>query len=381
MALAYPQVGGGRGMISVERFRPEDEADIREFNARIAANDGGFTFPTHPRELGVPASAGARLWTEMWVARDELAVRGGFLLKHERLLNNGSEVPVGNFQLPLSEGIVDRRFAMVGLSLLQRASKESTALYSLGMGSLSRPLPRLLARRGWLVEEVPFFFRVIRGTRFAKNLRTLQTSPKHRSLMRLARVTGAAAIGAMAWRAAARAARLKACLRQSLRFVAVRSFDERVDRIAYSCRPSYTALLDRSSEALNVKFPAGDERLHRFLVEARGEPIGWLVLGFSRLQDHKQFGALKLGSIVDGLVEPSWLELAIAISAKKLTAMGADLIVSNQSHKTWQRALSRNLFARGPTNFIFARSPGFAIGIPLHELHINRGDGDGPINL
>jgi hypothetical protein len=366
-------------MISIARFVPEDEPDIRAFNARLAAGGETFQFPTHLGGLAIPRNSSAPLWTEMWVARDETAVRGGFLLKHERLITQDGDIEIGNYQLPLSEGIIDRRFAIVGLSLTQRAMKELGPLYSLGMGSLTRPLPRLLTRLGWLVEEIPFFFRVLNGTAFARNIRALQTSRKRRLLLTALRLSGTASLGARTWQLAARVAGGNAA--QDMRLVPVASFDQRADQVLAVTRSNYLAMLDRSSEALKLRFPPTDSRLHRVMVEAGGDTLGWLVLTINELRNHKQFGNLRLGCIVDGLLEPRLVQPAITLAANRLSDLGADLLVSNQSHRAWQQALGRNLFLRGPSNFILARSAQFVRHIPLQGLHMNRGDGDGPINL
>jgi hypothetical protein len=381
MALAGAQAACGGGLISIARFAPEDEPDIRDFNARLAAGGETFQFPTRLSELAVPRDPHASLWTEMWVARDESTVRGGFLLKHERLLTPDGELEVGNYQLPLSEGIVDRRFATVGLSLTQRAMKELGPIYSLGMGSLSRPLPRLLGRLGWRIEEVPFFFRVVNGTAFAKNIRALQTSQTRRMLLTALRVSGAANLATRTWRLAARVAALRTNAGRSMRLVSVPSFDPRADQVLAATRSNYLAMLHRGSEALNIKFSPKDPRLHRLMVEVGGNTLGWVVLTINKLQNHKQFGDLQLGCIVDGLLEPRSVQPAITLAARRLSDLGADLLVSNQSHRAWQQALGKNLFIRGPSNFILGRSAQFVPHIPLHDLHMNRGDGDGPINL
>jgi hypothetical protein len=63
-----------------------------------------------------------------------------------------------------------------------------------------------------------------------------------------------------------------------------------------------------------------------------------------------------------------------------------DIIVSNQASKAWSKALARNGYLNGPSNFILALSPELSQELqPLEQyephIHINRGDGDGPINL
>ena len=63
-----------------------------------------------------------------------------------------------------------------------------------------------------------------------------------------------------------------------------------------------------------------------------------------------------------------------------------DLIISNQYHFEWVRCLKKNFFLQGPTNFAFATSKNLTneilkIDKDFKNIHLNRGDGDGPINL
>jgi hypothetical protein len=381
MALDGAQTVGWRRMIELGRLSPPDESAIRAFNARLSAGGEPFQFPTRLEELSTPAERGAALWTEAWVAREGDAIRGGFLLKHEWLLTAGHKQEVGNFQLPLSEGIVDRRYAMVGLSIAHHAIKQMNALYCLGMGSMSRPLPRLMQRLGWRVEEVPFYFLVTHGARFARHIRALHTSKRNRIALEIARHSGLASLGSTAWRAAAwlGAMSTRSDPRPILR--AVDTFDEAADRIQAESAADYGAFLDRGCDALRIKFPAGDRRYHRFMVSLGGHDVGWFVATVTDLHDHKQFGDLRLGSIVDGLLPKTVLPAALAPLVRQLRGLGADLLVTNQTDAAWGHALRRSLFVRGPSNFILARSPEFLAATPLGAIHMNRGDGDGPINL
>jgi hypothetical protein len=76
----------------------------------------------------------------------------------------------------------------------------------------------------------------------------------------------------------------------------------------------------------------------------------------------------------------------LAAAAAFLQARGVDLMVSNQSHAAWCDGMRRAGFLGGPSNVIFAASPELAAllrqeNTQNQELHFNRGDGDGPINL
>ncbi len=142
----------------------------------------------------------------------------------------------------------------------------------------------------------------------------------------------------------------------------------------------------RDSAALNVLYPPGDGRFLRLAVSSRGRAVGWAVLLDTRMSGNAFFDDLRVGSIADGLALPGCAEAVAFASARFLSERGVDLIVSNQSHEAWLRALRRSGFLPGPTNFFLALSPALAErwktagGFPA-GLHINRGDGDGPIHL
>ena len=91
---------------------------------------------------------------------------------------------------------------------------------------------------------------------------------------------------------------------------------------------------------------------------------------------------MKLGAIVDGLCSPSQVAEVVRMAVRRLRKECVDLIVSNQTHAAWCDALRKNGFISGSSNFIFGRSPELALTAEsLADYHVNRGDGDGPINL
>ena len=104
------------------------------------------------------------------------------------------------------------------------------------------------------------------------------------------------------------------------------------------------------------------------------------------MSGHKHFGGMRVGSIVDCLAEPEDAGVAVQHSSWFLEQRGVDLIVSNQTSAAWGKAFLTAGYLRGPTNFILGLSPMLAAKLePLEtsreNIHMNRGDGDGPINL
>jgi hypothetical protein len=95
---------------------------------------------------------------------------------------------------------------------------------------------------------------------------------------------------------------------------------------------------------------------------------------------------MRVGTLVDCFAVPRGEPEVVAAALDHLRAGGADVIVSNQSHRGWGRALTEAGFLRGPSNFIFAAAPALAARLQpfaatCETVHLTRGDGDGPINL
>ena len=133
-------------------------------------------------------------------------------------------------------------------------------------------------------------------------------------------------------------------------------------------------------------YPPEAEGFQRLKVLRRDKVIGWALLLNTQLHSHRHFGNMRLGSIVDCFAEPE--DAATVVQAAKilLAQQGVDLMVSNQSHRAWCAALKSCGFSSGPSNFIFTSSKALSREIENRkirpdDIHLNRGDGDGPINL
>jgi hypothetical protein len=127
------------------------------------------------------------------------------------------------------------------------------------------------------------------------------------------------------------------------------------------------------------------------------------------MEGHKQFGDMRVGTIVDCLAPPESAGDVIRAAAGLLEQRRVDLIVSNQLHRAWCTALVESGFRMGPSNYLLALSPALSgaaggektrpqAGVdrlkpvpplqadvgrlkPTPPFHFNRGDGDGPIHL
>ncbi len=157
------------------------------------------------------------------------------------------------------------------------------------------------------------------------------------------------------------------------------SFAAWADEVWDRSRGEYALLAQRDSATLDELYPASDPR---FLRVRAGD--GWAVLLDTQMQGHKQFGDMRVGTVVDCLAPPESAAAVLRAATYLLEQRGVDLIVSNQLHAAWSRALRDSGFRLGPSNYLLALSPAFAAaagGALPDQFHINRGDGDGPIHL
>ena len=163
-------------------------------------------------------------------------------------------------------------------------------------------------------------------------------------------------------------------------------FDNWADKVWREASESCALGAVRDLRALSVLYPEEDERFLRLKLSDRAGVIGWAVCLGTQLRKHKQFGNMRLGSIVDTLIVPGREKEALSAVIRFLAGLEIDLIVSNQLHQTYCKALEHGGLRPGPSNFGLAISPQLAARLePLDEsvsrFHFNRGDGDGPINL
>jgi hypothetical protein len=151
-------------------------------------------------------------------------------------------------------------------------------------------------------------------------------------------------------------------------------------RFRDSC--SFGVLRDR--QTLVELYPAADPRLLRFLIERDGEPVGWTVCFNSQMKDHAFFGKLRVATILDCIAAPEHASSLIALTTRALDSANADLVVSNQTHRSWLDAFRRCGFLTSKSNYLLAMSPALAQDANRSgsdRIHVTRGDGDGRIHL
>jgi hypothetical protein len=349
-------------VIRVVPFTEEWVDAVRAFNHRIA--ESRQQLPESPRPAMLPGS-------EVFLATEGDAVRGGYILRRHKFFAAGRPIEAAHYRLPLSEGVVDRRYATLGLRLVRDAVAREPRLYALGMGGWNRPLPQMLKRLGWRMCEVPFHFKVLRPSRFLRNICVVRTTALRRLVLDAAAMTGAGWVGMKVVGHGARLPVEKHELENA--------FDGWSESIWTGAYKSYAIVAQRDAATLEALYPESDERFLRVRVDG-----GWAVALDTQMRGHLQFGDMRVGSIVDCMASPENAAAVMRAAAGELEKRGVDLMVSNQLHGAWSNALMKAGFRKGPSNFLLALSPAFAEsvnGAGEDGFHFNRGDGDGPIHL
>jgi len=370
--------------IVIEPYRQEHESAVQEFNRRLQQSSGDpdlvFSQSAIPRWL--PPANNHPVWNEFFVAVEGSAVRGAYGLKQEMVLVRGKGLHrVACYHHPLSEGIIDRKYATVGALLARDALARQPFLYALGMGGSDRPIAKMLKVLGFTLTPIPFYFRVVHPYRFLLEMQALRQARWRAMAMNIAAATGT---GWLAIKSAQAASKLR---NRTPDFVAeeIPEFSDWADELWNHAQGIVSMAAVRDAKTLRLLYRADVTSIKRLRVCRNNAHVGWAIIG-QRRKDPK-YGQMRVGSIVDCWAAPENAAAVAQAATQALEKEGVDLIVSNQSHQVWYRAFETGGFLKGPSTFVFAASRKLTELLePLEEtrpsLHITRADGDGlPANF
>src|SRR4051812_35240415 len=132
-----PTTASGRGTtIRIVRYTPAEAAAVRAFNERMLAGHAptDFVLGDRPNACDDRLRNAAITWTKYLAVDQGGDVRGGFMLMEQRGSLNGRSVPVANYQAPVSEGILDKHYGMVGMHMIRYVQREWPHAFVVGMG-------------------------------------------------------------------------------------------------------------------------------------------------------------------------------------------------------------------------------------------------------
>ena len=366
--------------LEVRRFRPEDGPAIDRLNARLAA--GGIDHRVHA-EPAVPKEHGSRRH-RMFIAATPLEVHGGVGLVEQTFRVGGRSIRAGWIKYPVAESLVDPSYSGVPGGLLFQLMREQPHLMALGMGGHAGPLARVLATMRWPGTEVPFYFSILKPARVFRRLRHLRSTAGRRLALDFLAVTGLGWLGVRSatWlRAPFPSASLRGVTTET-----VDAFGPWADAIWQEHQDAYGFVAQRDQQILNELYPLSFEGLSRLRIERAGKDVGWAAVLRMDLRDRptaRYFGRLAVGVVADGFAAPADATAVVAAAVRHLRSQDVDLIISNQSHPAWGKALTQAGFFRGPSNFAFYHSPALnalleSPAVEKKGILLNRGDCDGP---
>jgi hypothetical protein len=156
--------------IRIEPYNNSHVQLVKDFNRRLEEGGDIHRFPESPVPTWLPHIPGVNLFQEYFVASDEEAVRGGYIIKYQDFYFNGIKKKTGCLQLPLSEGIIDKRFSNLGVQLIFDALEKEPHMFALGIGSYNESYAQFLLKLKWQHYLVPFFFKILNPIRIIKGL-------------------------------------------------------------------------------------------------------------------------------------------------------------------------------------------------------------------
>jgi len=353
----------------------------RAFNARLAQvrPASEFLLPESPPEEAGPDRAIRAVY---YLAREDDAVRGGFVLGDYPAWLNATPITATVCIAPLSEGIIDPKYAMLSMQFVRFLRAHNPYGFASGMGSPINPYPRLLRAAGWTVLPIPFFFLVCRAKRFLRQIGPLRSSQARRLIGGVAAWTG---IGAAVTRTAHARGLLARGDRADLSIETATEWGAWADELWENAQAHFSFAIARDRRTLEDLYPASETRVIRFLVRRGGRAVAWAAALNTQMRGDHYFGDLRVATILDCMGDPKSLTGAVGCVSAALREAGADLIISNQSHRLWRNAFRRNGFLPGPVNYCLGISKPIADGVQsgdgLAAIYFTRGDGDGRMHL
>ncbi len=361
-------------------FQPLSHSNVnaaKGFNERIThGHEAPFLLPEEADE----APKTGEIQGQHYLAMDGEEARGGYLLVQYPAVLDGASLTVANIQSPLSESIVDNRFAMLPLQMVKQFLSHNRNCFVVGMGDQGNPLPRLLKASGWGLESVPFYFRIHKASRFLTSMPVLQSPAWKRMAAGLAAYSGLGALGG------ALVQRSKVKLARDASIQLETQWGDWADEIWKAFAPTLRFGVRRDLQTLRELYRADSQRLRIHRVTAGGRTVGWASSMLKQMENNAYFGNLLVASVLDCAALPDHYGTVAALVDRALGSEGADLVITNQSMTVWKAAFVAAGFRSGPSRFQVAVSPEMTKVLsktPIESgmVQFNRGDGDGRLNL
>jgi hypothetical protein len=327
--------------------------------------------------------AGFPVFRRMMIAEDGREIRAAMSLYHHNVFIKGERQDFCWADMPVSEGIVDRKHSLAIIQLMNRAAAYQPFLMTTGVGTPELTEFRFFAKLGWRWRMAPFFFYPVRVTKTLLGMRYFKDRPelRHAALLGAFSGAGAGLSGLLSLR------RRFASALSTCEISEENDFGDWADRIFTDALPEYAVAIRSDAATLNIVYPPDNAGYTRLRARRKGakEDVGWIVVASKRMEDNPYFGDLKVGTLADGFGRVADAPALVAAGINYLAETGVDIIVANFLHAAWARACRRSCMIAGPSNYHLFVSPGGPLlredSCPPDEIHVARGHGDGMVAL
>jgi hypothetical protein len=369
------------------RFAADDDIPaVARFNQRLIEGGRGEEQITLRPELPGEARyrpAGFPVYRRMMIAVDGREVRAAVVLYHNNIFIHGENRDCCWLDMPISEGIIDRRYSLAIVQLVKAVSRYESFLMSTGVGPEDKDSFRLLTKFDWRHHAVPFFFYPVKVTNVLLGLSYFKKHAKLRygALLGAYSGLGAGLSGLLTLR------RWIDAISSGYECSVEKTFGAWADRIFDNCLPDYGVAMRSDATTLNILHPPDIPGLTRLRVRrkgakcAAGKDAGWVLVASKQIKTNRHFGGLKVGALVEGFGRAADAPALVAAGVNHLAETGVDIIVANFSHTAWIDACYRSGMIAGPDNYYHFVSPGgsplFEDTCPPHVIHMARGHSDG----
>jgi len=366
----------------IRESNKDDKNLIHDFNKEL--KDHGISF-----RLPVPTSK--QLYAEDFIierkyilTENKSIIKAGYTLKCQWFKLNNNLLQIGYYYNPVTAGLFNKKYNICGVLLLHDAQKKYANLFCLGMGGYLEALPKLLKGLNWNLQTIPFFFKVYQPNSFLENIQYLKDSKLKSFITKLMANSGLGWLCIKFLFLVTSLFHIRLKKKPSVFVEEMEVFDKDLDFVWENAKQYNSFIAVRNCEYLKILY--SDKRFIKLKFFFDNNVVGWSIALCTKLNNHKQFGNMRLGSIVDCLSLKGYETSIISKTSDMLKEKRVDLIVSNQSHIFWKNALKMNSFIKGPSNFVFASSRALSEKLMGNikfkdHIHLTRGDGDGPINL
>lgn len=370
--------------LTVTRYEREHEPMVRAFNRRMVQGGTHWVFYDSATPTWLAPADSDLPRRDFFVAVDEeVEVRGAYCLKRQRFISGDEQMVASSIQGPVSEGLVDQRFAAVALHLIRDMQHRHAELFAWGA---SEKLLGVLKRMKWQSFQTPLAMKVVHGTRFLRGARFLRNNPKVRWAADIAAATGLAGATVALTQATLALVAGGAGLRGA-QAVEESRFGAWADEVWEAARSTYDFMAARDSKTMNALLPEeGWPKAMILRIERDGQTIGWAAARDTKMSGSPRFGDLSVGSVIDALAKPGEEAVVLKLVTRHLEHRGVDLIVANFSSPVWVRAFRRcgYLISRNRRTLIVSPSLAKCLGETrggLQGVHLTPLDGDGPLGL